>query len=99
VVWDPAKYMKLLPAKVTVQIEGRDVRIQSWMYQVISPTGGKVPILFLDTDLPENAEQDRCITDCLYGGDSAYRIKQESCSAWAACACSRPLNSISKNFI
>jgi glycogen phosphorylase len=77
VTWDPAHDMKLLPQKTKVQIEGRDVFIQAWLYMVVSPTGGKVPILFLDTDLPENAPQDREITDSLYGGDSTYRIKQE----------------------
>jgi len=77
VIWDPAHDMTLLPQKAKVQIEGRDVYIQSWLYTVVSPTGGKVPILFLDTDLPDNAPQDRGITDSLYGGDSTYRIKQE----------------------
>ena len=77
VMWDPAKYMTLLPQKVKVQIEGRDVYIQSWVYMVVSPTGGKVPIFFLDTDLAENMPQDRAITDYLYGGDNVYRIKQE----------------------
>ncbi len=77
VAWNPAAHMKLLPEKTRVQIEGRDVYIQSWLYTVVSPTGGKVPILFLDTDLAENAPQDRGITDYLYGGDSVYRIKQE----------------------
>jgi len=77
VVWDPARYMKLLPVKVTVQIEGRDVTIQAWVYLVISPTGGKIPIFFLDTDVPENTPEDRGITDYLYGGDHTYRIKQE----------------------
>jgi starch phosphorylase len=76
-IWDPSLYMTLLPEKARVQIEGRDVYIQAWLYIVVSPTGGKVPILFLDTDLPENAPQDRGITDHLYGGDSLYRIKQE----------------------
>ena len=77
VIWDPAKYMQLMPEKVKVQIEGRDVYIQAWLYLVISPTGGKVPIFFLDTDLPENTPEDRGITDYLSGGDSNYRIKQE----------------------
>lgn len=77
VVWDPARHMKLLPAKVKVQIEGRDVTIQAWVYLVVSPTGGKIPILFLDTDVPENTPEDRGITDYLYGGDHTYRIKQE----------------------
>jgi len=77
VTWDPAHDMTLLPQKAKVQIEGRDVYIQTWLYTVVSPTGGKVPILFLDTDLPDNDPQDRGITDYLYGGDSTYRIKQE----------------------
>ena len=77
VIWEPAEHMELLPEKVPVTIEGREVFVQSWLYQVISPTGGKVPILFLDTDVPENMPEDRRITDSLYGGDAAYRIKQE----------------------
>ena len=76
-VWDPAKYMTLLTETVKVQIEGRDVHIQAWLYQVISPTGGQgahaVPGYGSSGESPE----DRCITDYLYGGDSAYRIKQE----------------------
>jgi len=77
VVWDPAKAMQLMPAKVTVQIEGRDVHVQAWMYKQVSPTGGEIPIFFLDTDVPENTPEDRGITDYLYGGDHRYRIKQE----------------------
>src|SRR5512139_1436830 len=77
VVWDPATHMRLLPVKVKVQIEGRDVSIQAWVYAVASPTGGKIPIFFLDTDVPENTPEDRGITDYLYGGDHTYRIKQE----------------------
>jgi glycogen phosphorylase len=77
VVWDPATHMTLLKETVKVQIEGREVHIQAWLYLVVSPTGGRVPMLFLDTDVPENTPEDRCLTDYLYGGDSAYRIKQE----------------------
>jgi starch phosphorylase len=78
VVWDPAHSMTLMREKVKIQIEGRDVYIQAWVYTVVSPTGGMVPILFLDTDLPENTPEDRSITDSLYGGDNTYRIKQEA---------------------
>jgi glycogen phosphorylase len=77
VIWDPAKYMRLLPVKVKVPIEGREVTVQAWVYTVLSPTGGKIPIFFLDTDVPENTPEDRGITDYLYGGDHTYRIKQE----------------------
>jgi len=36
-----------------------------------------VPVLFLDTDLDGNHPEDRTITKVLYGGDTAYRLKQE----------------------
>lgn len=76
-VWDPAHYMTLLPAKITVKIEGRDVVVQAWHFSVTSLTGGYVPIFFLDTDAEENDPVDREITSFLYGGDLAYRLKQE----------------------
>jgi starch phosphorylase len=75
--WDPPELLSLLENKVTVEIEGRSVNIQCWVYVVESITEGKVPVFFLDTDVPENAEEDRGITHHLYGGDDVYRIKQE----------------------
>jgi starch phosphorylase len=75
--WDPSKSLFLMPKTVTVPIEGRQVKIQAWLYEYQSPTGGMVPILFLDTDVEGNAAGDRRITDYLYGGDKRYRLKQE----------------------
>ncbi len=75
--WNPANFMDLLPTKILVYIENRDVKVQAWLYRVKSPTGGEVPILFLDTDIAGNDERDRRITDELYGGDQEYRLKQE----------------------
>lgn len=77
VSWDPNEYMVLLPARITVQIEGRDVLVQAWQYNVQSLTRGCVPIFFLDTDVEWNNPEDREITHYLYGGDLAYRLKQE----------------------
>lgn len=77
VEWDPSQFMILLPLKVTVQIEGRDVLVQAWQYNEQSLTGGCVPMFFLDTDMEENSPEDREITSYLYGGDIAYRLKQE----------------------
>ncbi len=75
--WDPAKTLTRMPNIVTVTIEGRPVKIQAWLFEYQSMTGGMVPILFLDTDIEENAPEDRRITDSLYGGDKIYRLKQE----------------------
>ncbi len=75
--WDPARYTRPLPEEVTVRIDGRDVRIRAWYYDQESPVGGLVPVILLDTDTEENAPKDRRITGPLYGGDSAFRLRQE----------------------
>jgi len=75
--WDPSRYMELLPQRVTVTIEGREVSLQAWQYNVKSLTGGYIPVFFLDTDLADNQPKDREITAYLYGGDKEYRLKQE----------------------
>jgi len=38
---------------------------------------GRVPLLLLDSDTAESAEQTRGVTDRLYGGDPAHRLDQE----------------------
>jgi starch phosphorylase len=77
VAWKPSMFMVGAPEKVSVTIEGRPVYIQGWIYFVESLRGGNVPVIFLDTELPENSPEDRGLTDYLYGGDEDYRIKQE----------------------
>jgi len=75
--WTPEKYARPLPAKVAVTIEERSVWVSGWLYVLESYLGGRQPVLLLDTDLDENIAEDRQITDRLYGGDAAYRLKQE----------------------
>ena len=75
--WDPSERMHLLRAQVAVPIAGRNVWVGGWLFDVKSRLGGNVPVLLLDTDLPENAPEDRKITHSLYGGGEAYRLKQE----------------------
>jgi starch phosphorylase len=75
--WDPSKFMRLLPATVTVRIGEEDVKVGAWVYNQESVTGGVVPVLFLTTDVEGNIKCDREITDFLYRGDEAYRLKQE----------------------
>ncbi|MBI5408862.1 MAG: alpha-glucan family phosphorylase [Nitrospirae bacterium] len=78
-IWDPSKLLKKTGEKISLTMEGRSVFIQSWVYFVESPRGGSsIPVIYLDTDLPENSPEDRTLTDYLYGGDDAYRLKQEA---------------------
>ncbi len=76
-IWTPSDFMKPLDARVTVHIEGREVRVRAWQYDVVGVYRFVVPVLFLDTNLPENDERDRGLTRQLYGGDTDYRLRQE----------------------
>ncbi|HWR27921.1 MAG TPA: alpha-glucan family phosphorylase, partial [Candidatus Thermoplasmatota archaeon] len=70
-------FLKLLPSKTCVKIEGRDVTVRVWYYPVQGTSGFIVPVFFLDTNLEENSSYDREITKYLYGGDNKYRLAQE----------------------
>lgn len=75
--WSPQEWAKPLLHMVAVAIEGRLVWVRPWLYALTCPLGHVAPVLLLDTDLEQNAAEDRRITDRLYGGDAAYRLKQE----------------------
>jgi starch phosphorylase len=62
-------------APLTVRIalpEGRTLHAHVWRAQV-----GRVPLLLLDSDVEENAPEEREVTDRLYGGGSDHRLHQE----------------------
>lgn len=75
--WDPSAWTVPLEAMVAVSIEGREVWLRPWLHSFVCPLGRRVPVLLLDTDLEENSPEHRRITDSLYGGDAAYRLRQE----------------------
>lgn len=77
-VWRPDRHTRPLGAKVVIHLEGRPVWIGAWLYQVSSYRGSSVPVILLDTKLPENHPDDAALTNHLYGGDAAYRLKQEA---------------------
>jgi glycogen phosphorylase len=58
--------------KVDIEMPGRHVRVGVWKVQI-----GRVPILLLDTDLPENDDSDRPITHTLYVRGREMRFVQE----------------------
>ena len=61
-----------LPMTVTVELPDRDLVVGVWLAQV-----GRVPVLLLDTDLPENPDEDRPITHILYVRGREMRLHQE----------------------
>jgi starch phosphorylase len=77
VQWVVDDFCEALSRKVSVTIEGRTVHLRAWKYKVKGIGGYTVPVCLLDSDLPENDQQDRKLTDVLYGGDQRYRLAQE----------------------
>jgi starch phosphorylase len=75
--WNVAGRLKRLKASVALPLKGREVTIRAWQYDAVGVTGATVPVLFLDTDLPVNAPEDRELSWHLYGGDACYRLCQE----------------------
>ena len=60
------------PVKITVDMAGIAVHAQVWRVNV-----GRVPLYLMDTNIKENAPEQRVITATLYGGDREMRIRQE----------------------
>lgn len=61
------------PARVSVGLPGgRLLRAHVWKAQV-----GRVPLLLLDSQVEDNDEAARGITDRLYGGGGEHRLQQE----------------------
>jgi starch phosphorylase len=61
------------PALVELALpESSSLRARIWVAQV-----GRVPLLLLDSDIPENEHDMRGVTDRLYGGDQEHRMQQE----------------------
>lgn len=59
--------------KISVSLPGRELWAQVWRVQV-----GRINLYLLDSNIPDNPrEDDRSITDRLYGGDKLTRIRQE----------------------
>ena len=75
--WNPADLCTEEAARIRVSVEGRDVIVRAWRYDMVGRYGHVVPIYLLDTDLDGNSGWDRGLTDHLYGGDTNYRLQQE----------------------
>jgi starch phosphorylase len=57
---------------VTVPLPGRELQVQVWIAEV-----GRVPLVLLDTDVPQNDAADRPITSTLYTQGREMRLAQE----------------------
>lgn len=61
------------PYRIVLNVNDHDdIHVQAWTAWV-----GRCRLLLLDTNIPENTEENRALTGMLYGGDNRVRIRQE----------------------
>jgi len=78
VPWSPETTLPSANHVVTVHMQGRDLSVCAWRFDVVGVAGHIIPVFLLDTDLEGNDSYDRRLTDHLYGGDTYYRLCQET---------------------
>jgi glycogen phosphorylase len=78
VQWSPETTLPNAQQVVTVSMQGRTVSMCAWRFDVVGVAGHVIPVFLLDTDLEGNDPYDRRLTDHLYGGDTYYRLCQET---------------------
>jgi glycogen phosphorylase len=79
--WQEQRYPNLDPygmaltlqedVRVTVDLGGRTLTAQVWKAEV-----GRTILYLLDSDVDDNDDDLRAVTDRLYGGDSEHRLRQ-----------------------
>ncbi len=78
VPWSPEATLPSAGQTISITMQGREIAIRAWRFDVIGVTGHVIPVFLLDTDIEGNDPYDRHLTDHLYGGDTYYRLCQET---------------------
>ena len=78
VPWSPETMLPEAAETITLTMQGREIAIRAWRFDVVGVTGHVIPVFLLDTDVEGNNAYDRRLTDQLYGGDTYYRLCQET---------------------
>jgi starch phosphorylase len=78
VPWSPETTLPSANQVVSINMQGREVLLRAWRFDVVGVTGHIVPVFLLDSDVEGNDPWDRHLTDHLYGGDTYYRLCQET---------------------
>ncbi|MBB5063709.1 alpha-glucan family phosphorylase [Granulicella mallensis] len=78
VIWSPETTLPSVGQEIVVTMQNREVTVRAWRFDVVGVTGHIIPVFLLDTDIEGNDPWDRKLTDHLYGGDTYYRLCQET---------------------
>jgi starch phosphorylase len=78
VPWSPETTLAYAGEVVTLTMQGRKIKVCAWRFDVVGVKGHIIPVYLLDTDIDGNDPYDRKLTNHLYGGDTYYRLCQET---------------------
>ena len=78
VPWSPETTLPSANQILALTMQGRQILVRAWRFDVVGITGHVIPVFLLDTDVEGNDPWDRRLTDHLYGGDTYYRLCQET---------------------
>jgi starch phosphorylase len=78
VVWSPEATLPSANQTISIVLQGREITLRAWRYDVVGVSGHIIPVFLLDSDVDGNDPWDRHLTDHLYGGDTYYRLCQEA---------------------
>lgn len=77
--WNILSWFPHAPTQaVTIQMQGRPVKVRAYRYDYKGVTGHVVPVFFLDTDFADNDASARSWSHSLYSGDQMHRLCQET---------------------
>jgi len=74
--WDFEKYLFNTGKKIKINLKNEEIVVEVWKYEIISGQN-RVPVFFLNTDIPENTQENRFISYNLYTPYHNTRMKQE----------------------
>lgn len=75
--WKKSDYLREFSHRIKIKIEGREVMVKAWEYEISGLHGFTVPVYLLDTNVDGNSQKDKEITQELYTSDWYTRIAQE----------------------
>jgi starch phosphorylase len=93
VPWSPETTLPSANQIIALTLQGRQLLVRAWRFDVVGVTGHVIPVFLLDTDVEGNDPWDRHLTDHLYGGDTYYRLCQEAVLGLGGIALLRALGS------
>ncbi len=71
------QFLTLHDETIEIEIEGRNIKIMIWEFDLKGKNDKSIPIIFLSSDHPDNKRWDRDLTKYLYAADRYTRLGQE----------------------